>query len=276
VGERVQAGEVLVILSPTAQEGGFAETRARVARLEREVARAERLFEAGAIAQKRLEEALHDLEVTRAQAEALGAPGAEGDYLLRLTAPMAGVVARRSFVPGGRVEAGASLYTVVDPSTAWLRVRVPASVAASIPREARASFTLEGSEAVHQTGRLVSVGTVMDPGTRTVPVVFEVASADAPVTFGRLAQAQVPVDGQVTGVLVPNSAIVDDNGTPAAYVQAGGETFEHRILTLGATDGWQTQVLSGVEPGEMVVTTGAYQVRLASVSGGEFAGGHTH
>jgi hypothetical protein len=35
-------------------------------------------------------------------------------------------------------------------------------------------------------------------------------------------------------------------------------------------------VVSGIRPGEMVVTVGAYQVRLASMSGGDFAGGHTH
>ena len=55
VGERVREGQVLVVLAPTAQGGGFAESRGRVERLEREVERSERLFAAGAIAGKRLE-----------------------------------------------------------------------------------------------------------------------------------------------------------------------------------------------------------------------------
>ncbi|HSR40696.1 MAG TPA: efflux RND transporter periplasmic adaptor subunit [Longimicrobiales bacterium] len=275
VGEHVSAGQVLAILLPTAQDGSFAQARARVGRLEREVARAERLFQVGAIAEKRLEEARHDLEVARAEAEALGAEGAEGDYRLRLTAPLAGEVARRSFVPGGRVEAGEPLYTLVDPSRGWLRLRVPATAAASIPVGARAAYTLEGSEDVRRSGPLVSVGSVMDPATRTVPVVFDLPGGGS-LTFGQLAQAAVPVDGTVTGIVIPNSAIVDDNGTPVAYVQAGGETFERRVLTLGAGDGRRTHVVSGIGPGEMVVITGAYQVRLASMSGGEFAGGHTH
>ena len=276
VGQSVRAGEVLAVLSPTSQEGGFAEIRARVERLEREVARAERLYAAGAVPERRLEEARHDLEVTRAQAAAMGAGGASGDYRLRLTAPISGVVARRAFVPGGRVEAGAPLFTIVDPRTAWLRVQVPASAASSIPGDARATFTLEGSDAVHETSRLVSVGTVLDPRTRTVPAVFEIADAGGLFTFGQFAQAAVPVGGTATGVVIPNRAIVDDNGTAAAYVQAGGETFERRVLTLGATDGTRTHVMAGIRPGEMVVTTGGYQVRLASMSGGEFAGGHAH
>jgi hypothetical protein len=59
-------------------------------------------------------------------------------------------------------------------------------------------------------------------------------------------------------------------------VQASGETFERRILTLGASDGRRTHVIAGVQPGDLVVTVGGYQVRLASMSGNEFAGGHAH
>jgi RND family efflux transporter MFP subunit len=276
VGQSVRPGQVLVVLAPTAQEGGFAQARGRVERLEREVARDERLVATGAIPRRRLEEARHDLEIARAEADAMGAAGAGADYRLRLTAPIAGVIARRSFVPGGRVQAGTPLFTIVDPRTAWLRVQVPASAAASIPSGAQATFTVQGSDLVHETARLVSVGNVLDPATRTVPVVFQVAEAGSLFTFGQLAQAAVPVGGSIDGVVIPNTSIVDDNGTPVAYVQAGGEMFERRVLALGETDGTRTHIVAGIRPGEMVVTTGAYQVRLAAASGSEFAGGHAH
>lgn len=276
VGESVRVGQVLATLAPASQEGGFAELRARVERLEREVERSERLYEVGAIAEKRLEEARHDLEVARAQASAMGAMGASGDYRLRLTSPIGGIVARRSFVPGGRVEAGEPLFAIVDPAVAWLRTRVPATAASNVTRDATANFTIEGGDAPRETGGLVSIGRVVDERTRTIPVVYEIPTSDGGFTFGQLARVAVPVGGFASGVVIPNGAIVDDNGTPVAYVQAGGETFERRVLGLGATDGARTHVVSGVEAGEMVVTTGAYDVRLASMSGGEFAGGHSH
>lgn len=275
VGERVRRGQVLATLAPTAQDGGFAEVRGRAERLEREVARAERLYEAGAIAGKRLEEARHDLEIARAEAGSMGAPGAAGDYSLRLTSPIDGVIARREFVPGGRVAAGESLFTIVDPSSAWLRARVPVSEAPAVSASSSATYRVEGGEAARESGPLVSVGQVVDSRNRTVPAVFHL-TGDGPYIFGQFARAFVPVGGVERGVVIPNSAIVDDNGTSVAYVQAGGETFERRVLTLGATDGIRTRVVSGVEIGEMVVTTGAYDIRLASMSGGEFAGGHSH
>jgi RND family efflux transporter MFP subunit len=276
VGQSVRQGQVLVVLSPTAQDGGFAQARSRLERLEREVERDERLYAAGAIPQRRLEEARHDLEVARAEVNAMGAGGATGDYRLRLTSPIDGVVARRSFVPGGRVEAGTPLFTIVDPRTAWLRVQMPAAAASGILSNARATFTTDGSQQVHATSRLVSIGSVLDPRTRTVPVVFEIADAGGLFTFGQLAQVAVPTGGNVTGVVIPNRAIVDDNGTPVAYVQTGGESFERRVVSLGASDGVRTHIVAGIRSGEMVVTTGAFQVRLASMSGDDFAGGHAH
>jgi len=275
VGQRVIRGELLAVLSPTAQEGGITEARGRVERLQREVERAERLFAAGAIPEKRLEEARHDLEIARAEAEAIGATG-DGDYRLHLTSPIAGIIARRAFVPGGRVRAGDPLFTIVDPRTAWLRVHMPASAAATIATGAPAMFTLDGHERVMATSRLVSVGRVLDPATRTVPVVFEIAEPGTTFTFGQLAKAAVPIGGTATGVVIRNDAIIDDNGTSVAFVQVSGETFERRVLTVGVTDGSRTQVVSGIRAGERVVTVGAYQVRLASMSGGDFAGGHTH
>jgi hypothetical protein len=78
------------------------------------------------------------------------------------------------------------------------------------------------------------------------------------------------------GVAIPESAVLDENGTPVAYVQTGGESFERRVLTEGASDGAFVLARGGVSAGEWVVVTGAYQVRLAGLSGNEFAGGHAH
>jgi len=275
VGERVREGQILVILTPTAQGGGFAQSRGEVERLQREVERSERLFTAGAIAGKRLEESRHNLEIAQAELDAIGGVTG-GVYQLSLRAPISGVVARRNFLPGARVEAGEPLFTIVDPATAWLRVQMTAATASKVANGSGATFTTEDSDVVFHTSRLLSVGTVLNPQTRTVPVVFEVAEAGGLFAFGQLAQATVSIGGSVKGMAVPNDAILDDNGTPVAYVQAGGETFLRRVLTLGERDGTRTHVLVGLSLGEMVVTVGAYQVRLASLSGGDFAGGHAH
>ncbi len=274
VGDRVSQGQVLAVLAPTSQDGGFAQLRGRVERLRREAVRDARLFEVGAIPARRLEEVRHDLEIAEAELAAMGG-GTDGAYQLTVRSPMSGVIAERTFVPGGRVEAGESLFTVVDPTKAWIRVQVPASTAKNLPSGALSLFTLENSQEAFNA-RLRSVGSVVSPTTRTVPVVFEAIPGQGRFAFGQFVQATVPTGDPTTGIAIPNAAILDENGTPVAYVQAGGETFERRILTIGETDGRRTHVTAGLRLGDMVVTVGAYQVRLASLSAGDFAGGHAH
>jgi membrane fusion protein, heavy metal efflux system len=299
VGAFVRAGQVLAVLSPTSEEGGYARIRENQERLAREAARARRLYEAGSIPRKRLEEAEHELSVARAEARAMGG-GPDADYRYRVRAPISGFVTARSFVPGGRVAAGEPLFTVIDPGTLWLRVQVPAAEASRLASGARAAFTLEGdpqtrtAEAsrlasgaraaftlegdpqTRTTGSLVSVGTTVDPQTRTVAATFAVPNPDGTLRVGQFARVSVPVGGTVRGVAIPTAAIIDDGGTPVAYVQASGETFERRALRLGENDGTVTEVLEGIKPGEMVVTVGAYQVRLASLSSTPMSGGHAH
>jgi RND family efflux transporter MFP subunit len=265
----------MALLSPTADVGGFARASGEMERLERETARAERLYAAGAIPQKRLQDTRLELEIARAEVAAMGGRAA-GEFGLALRAPISGIVAERKFVPGGRVEAGEPLFLIVDSRTVWLRVHVPPGGATGLARGATASFRAEGTDRTYTSASLVAVGRVLDERTRTVAVTFAVDNADGALKVGQFVQAAVPVGGAVRGVAVPNEAVIDDGGIPVAYVQVSGETFERRILTLGSSDGIHTQVVDGIRPGEMVVVEGAYQVRLASMSGESFSGGHAH
>jgi hypothetical protein len=86
----------------------------------------------------------------------------------------------------------------------------------------------------------------------------------------------VRTGGLTQGVVIPTSAVLDDNGRPIVFVQVEGETFERRDVVLGGRDGELTLVRSGVAPGERVVNGAAYQVRLASLSTAVPEHGHEH
>lgn len=64
-------------------------------------------------------------------------------------------------------------------------------------------------------------------------------------------------------IAVPESAVVDDEGSPVAFVHLAGETFEERGLELGKKDNGLVQVLSGLSEGEYVTTKGAHAVMEA-------------
>jgi len=164
----------------------------------------------------------------------------------------------------------------VDPSTVWLEVNVPADDAASVGRSAPATFRVTGDSVPRATRRLISQGAVIDSLSRTVPVIYEVANVDGSLKIGANVRVSVGTGRPVDGVVIPASAVLEEDGRPIAYVQPEGEAFEKRELSLGGADGTHTLVRSGIKAGERVVTGAAYQVRLASLSTAVPAHGHEH
>jgi multidrug efflux pump subunit AcrA (membrane-fusion protein) len=162
---------------------------------------------------------------------------------------------------------------IVDPSLVWLRAHVPAADAARIGANAGASFMLEGG-ATHETARTVAVGSMVDEETRSVAVLYEVENPKGSIKLGAHARVRVRTGEVVQGVLVPDSALLEEDGRPIAYVQQEGERFERRELALGPRSGGLVLVRGGIASGERVVSGGPYQVRLASLIDAAPAHGH--
>ena len=277
-GQRVARGQTMAYLTPTLGEGGsaFAEARAALREAEDEHARATRLFAVEAVPQRRVHEAENRLRVAREALAGLGGGALSANGKIAVRAPIAGVIARRSIAPGTRVEAGAPLFTVIDPSVVWLEVNVPAAQAGLVSRASGAEFTLEGNARRYAARRTVSVGSVIDSLSRTVPVLYEVANADGTIRIGAAARVSVRTGQRAEGVLVPSAAVLDEDGRAVVYVQAEGERFEKREVTVAAVEGTRSVITAGIKPGERIVTGAAYQVRLASLSTAVPAHGHEH
>jgi multidrug efflux pump subunit AcrA (membrane-fusion protein) len=77
-------------------------------------------------------------------------------------------------------------------------------------------------------------------------------------------------------LVVPQSAITEEQGLHFAYVQLDEEGYQRREVTLGGTDGQRFEVLSGLNEGDKVVTRGAIHVKLASASNAIPAHTHEH
>ncbi len=277
-GQRVERGQALAVLTPALGEAGSALARARaeLREAEDEHARATRLYRAEAVPQRRVHEA--EIRLTAAREALTGfagdnAVGADGRLTVR--SPIGGVVATRSVTPGSRVEAGAELFTVVDASVIWLEVHVPAAAAGRVSPSAGATFRVPGLETV-LAARPVSVGSVIDSVSRTVPVLYSADNRAGRLKIGMTARVAVGTGERLEGVVIPLSAVLEEDGHPVAYVQSSGERFERRELVLGGSDQALALVRSGIRAGERVVTGAAYQVKLASLSSAVPAHGHEH
>jgi membrane fusion protein, heavy metal efflux system len=264
-----------------------AEAQTALALATRDRERAERLTSAGAAPGKRLDEARSAEEQAKARltaaeaslaqynaARAGGATDAEGSFIVR--APVNGVIAQRDAATGANVTAGRVLFRVVDAAQVHVVGQVPEAQAARARLAQAAEIEIAGQPARVPTGRLVSVGKVLDPQSRTLPITFAFDNRMLGLPVGQAAFLHLLMEITQPRPVVPAAAIVDDAGRPIVFVQREGETFERRAVTLGPRSGDVVQITEGVKTGDRVVTKGAYLVRLASLSTSVPAHGHVH
>ena len=295
IGARVsQSQELARVLPPASSPANLPELRraradatTALALATRDRERAERLTAAGAAPDKRLDEAravetqarsrLAAAEESLAQYDSARGGGiAAADGLFVVRAPIAGVIAERDAASGANVTAGTLLFHLVDPAQVHVVGQVPEVNAERLRNVSGAEIEAPGREARLTAGARVGIGHVVDPRARTLPVTFALDNRGAALPVGQAVTLHLLLNATAARPVVPAAAIVDDAGRPIVFVQTGGESFERRAVTLGARAGEVVQVTEGVKEGERVVTTGAYLVRLASLSTSVPAHGHVH
>jgi RND family efflux transporter MFP subunit len=297
LGMPVKQGTVLATIAPRASAGTDRATlasdvtalQAEVAAARAELARAQRLVADQAAPGKTVDDARTRTVIAEARlAGASGrlsqydasATGGGGGRRFQLRAPIDGTLVALDVATGETVDEGKPMFDVIDLDRVWLVAQV---FEPDVPRAEHARsawFTIEGYEqpfTVDETNaRLVTIGRVIDPKTRTVPVIFDLDNRDGRLRIGNFTKVVLATGAPRRVLAIPEAAIVDDAGQSVAYVMVEGEAFERRPLGLGIrSHGW-AEVREGVTAGERVVTRGAYEVRLASASGAVPAHGHAH
>ena len=292
IGESVQAGQIVAYLAPKlGAEADIATLRLEVerARIAVEQAKVERerlegLFKIEAIPQKRVTDAIAREKLVQAELSAARqrvATFSGGNGGIALKSPIAGEIIAVGAIPGAAVTAGQSVVHVADLRRLWLDARVAESEATQLKQPDGAFFVVSDDEApvvldVGENATLVASGGLVDPETRTVSVIFEFDNPEDRFYAGMRLQARVYTGRTASELAVPATAVIDDGGASVVFVQREGETFERRVITPGLRDGDWVGVKSGLEPGERVVTMGAYQVRLAATAPASIGHGHAH
>jgi RND family efflux transporter MFP subunit len=197
----------------------------------------------------------------------------------RINAPIKGYVKNILVTEGQYVTAGQPLATVSQNQKLRLKAEVSQRYYSKLASVKSANFKTVYDGKVYDTqslnGKLVSFGKNVTHEDHLIPVVFEVDNRGE-IIPGSLVEVFMRSNTKQNALVIPFSALIEEQGTFYVYVQTAGESFEKRELKLGGSDGQQVQVLSGISNGERIVTKGAYQVKLATMSGVVPAHGHEH
>lgn len=266
-GEAVSRGQVLAKIDDTGLRDSYlsaqsavrsASSSLEVAR--REVERASRLAEAGAIAQRDLETARNQQTLAQAQLADARARLSLAEKQLEKTvirAPLAGVVSDRPVNAGDVVAPGAALFTVVDPGSMRLEASIPAARLAEVRVGAPVRFTVSGYPGRTFTGRVERINPAADPATGQVPVFVSIPNADGVLVAGLFAEGRVASEAR-TVILVPAGAVSQRGVTPTVLRLRSGKV-EQVPVQVGATDPEteRVEIVSGLAAGDTVLTGAA-------------------
>ena len=296
VGTRVARGQVVAaIIPPTSTPSDLAtlemaseEAKVKVQFTRQTRERLEKLLEAGAIPARRVAQAKADEAVAAAHLKGAQARleqyeetrsakhhGREAESF-QIRSPLAGIVSAVYVTDGAHVEDAADLLEVVAVDRVYVAAEVPESEAAKVRRPAGAEVIVPGLDRPIRLGRLISVGSIVDPESRTLKIIHELDNRSRKLAIGQAVSVRLFSQASQESPVIPAAALIDDNGRPVVYLQRGGESFERRPVTLGNRQDNRVQITAGLSAGERVVTRGAFLIRLASKSTEGAAHGHAH
>lgn len=198
----------------------------------------------------------------------------------KCVAPMSGFIKNVLVKEGEYVQAGTPLALVSKNKKLLLQASVSQKYFSKLSTIFEANFSLssENNKTFNTkklNGSIVSFGKSTSLNVPFIPITFEIDNIGDLIP-GAMAEVYLKSAPISDALIVPVSALVEEQGFFYVYVQVGGESFQKREVKLGANDGVNVQILQGVTENERVVTKGAYQIKLATASGAMPAHGHEH
>lgn len=264
-GEEVRRGQALLVIS--AEPGELASYKQAAAALA--LAQSQRLHAAQLLAQHlgtRDQLATAEKAATDAQSalDALDRAGGNSPQQT-LSAPFDGIVSGLLTAPGARVAAQTPLLTLARSSRLVAAVGVEPGqrdqVAVNQPAQVEPLYT-----SGKWRGRVMSVGAMLDPTTRLVPVLVD-PSPDGPPN-GPVESSPLPGEpvraimqvGQMTGWLAPRDAVLTDTKGPYVFQVDADKAVRVDVHVVGTAG--DTTIISGpLDPSRLLVSGGNYQLQ---------------
>ena len=207
-----------------------------------------------AAARKRLE--LFD--IGGRQLDEIARSGQPVEYLT-LEAPFSGFVMERNAYPKQHVTPETVLYTVADLSTVWVIADVYEYEAAAVRLNQPATLTLSSAPGRVFRGRVSYILPQVDPATRTLKVRVAFDNPGFALKPDMYGEVQLQTGG-ARRLVVPQSAVLNSGDRQVVFLDRGNGVFEPREVKIGVQSGDRVEVLSGLQPGERIVTSGNFLI----------------
>ena len=280
-GTAVKQGQLLMSLNSQGLASNnlstdIASAKATFQQAKSEYERKKELYESKIVPKSEFEKVESSFEIAKANYQSLVSGVSGGSKQIR--APFDGFIKSITVSNGDYVEQGVALVTVGTHQSRVLKAQLA-------PNYGLAMGNVQGiwyqnndnqwKDVTDAEGKILSIGKDVERENPLISVFAEVnATVDMPI--GSLTPVQIAMGNATQNTMIPVNALLEDYGSYSVIVQLSGESFERRPVKIGKRNGENVEILEGLQVGEVVVTTGAYQVKMASMSGSTPAHGHEH
>lgn len=178
-----------------------------------------------------------------------------------VVAPIDGVISQKLQTIGAFASPATPIVVIVAPSVE-VDVAVDATSAGSLKTGQDAVVTSDALPGKSIGGSVTNIAPTVDPKTHTIEVKVTPKIPDSGLKDGMLVQVTLVSATHDNAIVVPANAIVQRSGQATVYVVTGNQAKPITVKT-GLTDGTNTEVTSGIQSGQLVVTSGQDQLTAA-------------
>jgi cobalt-zinc-cadmium efflux system membrane fusion protein len=151
---------------------------------------------------------------------------------------------------------------MADTGTMWLWIDVYESDIASVAVGQPVAFTISGTETPVFSGRVTSVGTEVNPTTRTTRVRAELKNPGGRLRANQFGRSRVQVEQEHEAVVVPRAAVQADGKLEMVFLAIDDRSYRPQLVTTRTTERDDVvEVIKGLEPGQQVVTTRSFMLK---------------
>ena len=191
---------------------------------------------------------------------------------LTLESPISGFVMERNAFAKQRITPETVLYTIADLSTVWVIADVFEYEAANVRLNQPATMTLEYLPGRVFRGRVSNILPQVDPTTRTLKVRIQFDNPGYALKPDMYGQVELQTGG-TRKLVVPQSAVLNSGERQVVFVDLGDGHFEPRAVQIGQQRQDRIEIVSGLKPGERIVTSGNFLIDSESQMKSAFNGG---
>lgn len=179
---------------------------------------------------------------------------------ISLYAPISGKVVENNAVLGDMIDQESETLTVMDPNLLRVDMEIYEKDIAKIRLGQRVEVRVPAYATEVFVGRIQYISDLFKEDTRTITVHTEVANTDYKLKPGMFADVTILLNQHDQVLALPREAVLDDGPLRLAFIERGSQYVPVVVETGLEMDGY-VQILSGLEEGDVVVTSGNFQLK---------------